>query len=109
MHNRIPSEKLPIGGTMGKVGVNDRNTQYEIVMIQSPSSTTKDDDDEHMYENQELVGRPLKAAELASYIEEMSGRKDAFKEEFVVSSSLISVISQHSIQMGNSHVIVIIK
>ena len=68
--------------------MNNGSAQYENVMIEAPSSVPMDDD-EHIYGNQDLVGRPLKVDELALYIEEMSGRKDAFKEEFSVRLSLI--------------------
>ena len=53
-----------------------------IVQGFSSSSSLSDD---HIYGNQELLGRPIPIDELSSYVEEMCKRKDGFREEHVVS------------------------
>ena len=87
-HSQTPSEKRSVGGARDALRINNGSAQYENVVIEAPSSVPMDDD-EHIYGNQDFVGRPLKVDELALYIEEMSGRKDAFKDEFLVSLQLI--------------------
>ena len=67
--------------------------QYENMVIEESSSALMIGE-EHIYGNQELVGRPLTVDELASYIKEMSKSKDPFKEEFEVGSTPISVANQ---------------
>ena len=53
-------------------------------IVQSSSSISSPSDD-HIYGNQELLGRPIPVDELSSYVEEMCKRKDGFKEEYMVS------------------------
>ena len=61
-----------------EMSTNASNIVQSSSFISSPS-------DDHIYGNQELLGRPIPVDELSSYVEEMCKRKDGFKEEYMVS------------------------
>ena len=75
------------------VDSGDRGKHDEKVNQQAPPETSITDEtagsttavsDDHVYGNQALLGRPIRVDELASYVDEMSKRKDGFRDEFVV-------------------------